>query len=149
MKVVGTESLELEGTEEGRNSWERERERERESVVHVCCMFGWIVLFVSQVIKLFGRQKHRDRRDSKREREKERDKKNRAGLWTWLQSFFLSFFLPLHSCAKLVAKENLQRSWQFILKTFFLPRNVAICFLGKFSQKFHSPWVLGTICFSS
>jgi hypothetical protein len=43
-------------------------------------MFGWIVLFVSQVIKLFGRQKHRDRRDSKREREKEREKKNRAGL---------------------------------------------------------------------
>jgi hypothetical protein len=46
-------------------------------------MFGWIVLFVSQVIKLFGRQNQRDRRDSKKERERERKRereKNRAGL---------------------------------------------------------------------
>jgi hypothetical protein len=41
---------------EGTHERERERERERVSVVGVCCMFGWIVLFVSQMIKLFGRQ---------------------------------------------------------------------------------------------
>jgi hypothetical protein len=32
-------------------------------------MFGWIVLFVSQVIKLFGRQ-NRDTEETLREREK-------------------------------------------------------------------------------
>ncbi len=48
---------------------ERERERERECCWCVCCMFGWIVLFVSQVIKLFGRQ-NRDTEETLREREK-------------------------------------------------------------------------------
>jgi len=53
---------------------EREREREREIVVGVCCMFGWIVLFVSQVIKLFGRQ-NRETEETLRERERKREKK--------------------------------------------------------------------------
>jgi hypothetical protein len=65
---------------------ERERERERES-----CMFGWIVLFVSKVIKPCGRH-NRETEETLRERERER-------------------------------------------KTFFLPRNVAICFWGKIFPK--------------
>jgi hypothetical protein len=48
---------------------------ERESVVGVCCMFGWIVLFVSQMIKTIWKTKQRDRRDSERERERERERK--------------------------------------------------------------------------
>ncbi len=47
--------------------------RERREKESVCCMFGWIVLFVSQMIKLFGRQ-NRETEDSEREREREREK---------------------------------------------------------------------------
>jgi len=89
-------------------SWKglkKEGTHERESVVRVCCMFGWIVLFVSQVIKLFGRQ-NKETEETLRERERKREKKNQSRIVS-STSIFLSFFLPLHSCAKLVAKETL------------------------------------------
>jgi len=39
-------------------------------------MFGWIVLFVSQMIKLFGRQ-NRETDETLRERERERERERK------------------------------------------------------------------------
>jgi hypothetical protein len=74
-------------------------------VLFVCvvCLVG-LFLFVSQVIKLFGRQ-NRETEEILREREREREK-NKIEQDCELD-FNLSFFLALHSCAKLVAKEKL------------------------------------------
>ncbi len=68
-------------------------ERERKSVVGVCCMFGWIVLFVSQVIKLFGRQnKETEEALRERERERERERKKKQSRIVNSTSIFLSSF---------------------------------------------------------
>jgi hypothetical protein len=70
-------------------------ERERKSVVGVCCMFGWIVLFVSQVIKLFGRQ-NKETEEALRERERERKGEKKKTEQDCELDFNLSFFLCIH-----------------------------------------------------